>query len=97
LNALWDLVAGWLALSGLLGFFLMGFDKQRAREAGRRTPERTFFTLALIGGTFGILLGSLVFHHKTKKDSFIGIILVCAALWLGGLFELVRLVGLPSG
>ena len=97
MNALWDLVAGWLPLSGLLGFVLMAFDKQRAREAGSRIPERTFFTLALIGGTFGILLGSLAFHHKTKKDSFIGVVLVCAALWLGGLLELVRLVGLPSG
>jgi len=96
LNAPWDLVAGWLLLSGLMGFVLMGFDKQRASEAGRRIPERTFFNLALIGGAFGILLGSMAFHHKTRKDSFIGIVLVCATLWLGGLFELVRLIGLPS-
>jgi len=97
LNAPWDLVTVWLALSGLVGFVLMGFDKHRAREAGWRIPERTFFTLALIGGTFGILLGSVAFHHKTRKGSFIGIIIVCAALWLGGLIELVRLVGLTSG
>jgi uncharacterized membrane protein YsdA (DUF1294 family) len=97
LNATWDLVAGWLAFSGLLSFVLMGIDKHQAREAGRRIPERTLFTLALVGGTFGILLGSMVFHHKNRKGSFLGIILVCAALWLGGLFELARLVGLPSG
>jgi uncharacterized membrane protein YsdA (DUF1294 family) len=97
LNALWDLVAGWFALSGILGFVLMGFDKHRARKVGWRIPERMFFTLALVGGTFGILLGSAAFHHKTRKGSFIGVILVCAALWCGGLFELVRLVGLPSG
>jgi len=97
LNAPWDLVAGWLALTGLLGFVLMGLDKQRAREGGWRIPERTFFTLALVGGTFGMLLGSLTFHHKTRKDSFVGIILASAALWLFGLIELVRLVGLPSG
>ena len=95
MNALWDFIAGWLALSGLAGFALMGLDKQRAREDGRRIPERTFFTFALIGGAFGILLGSIAFHHKTRKDSFIAVILICAALWLGGLFELVRLVGLP--
>jgi uncharacterized membrane protein YsdA (DUF1294 family) len=97
LNATWDLVAGWLALFGLLGFVLMGFDKHRARKAGWRIPERTFFTLALIGGAFGILLGSLAFHHKNRKGSFIVIILTCAALWLVGLFELARLMGIPSG
>jgi len=97
LNAPWDIVSSWLAFSGLLGFVLMAFDKRRAREAGRRIPERTFLTLALIGGTFGILLGSVTFHHKTRKGSFIGIILLCAVLWLGGLFELARLVGPASG
>jgi len=96
LNATWDLLAGWLALSGLLGFGLMGFDKRRAREAGWRIPERNFFTLALVGGTFGILLGSVAFHHKTRKGTFIGFIIVCSALWLGGLFELARLVGPPG-
>jgi uncharacterized membrane protein YsdA (DUF1294 family) len=95
LNPTWDLAAGWLAFSGLLGFVLVGFDKHQAREAGWRIPERTFFTLALIGGNFGILLGIVAFNHKTRKDSFIGIVLICAALWLCGLFELARLVGLP--
>ena len=97
MNTTWDLVAGWLALSGLVGFVLMGFDKHQARRVGWRIPERTFFTLALAGGSFGILLGSVAFHHKIRKGSFIGIVLVCAAMWLGGLFELARLVGAPSG
>ena len=95
MNAIWNLCAGWLVLSGLLGFILMGFDKRRASKAGWRIPERNFFVLALVGGTFGILLGSVAFHHKTGKGSFIGFILFCSALWLGGLFELARLVGLP--
>ena len=72
----------------------MGFDKQRAREGGWRIPERTFFILALVGGAFGILLGSAAFHHKNRKGSFIGIVVICAALWLGGLLELARLVGI---
>ncbi|HYA55361.1 MAG TPA: DUF1294 domain-containing protein [Nitrososphaerales archaeon] len=97
MNATWDLIAGWLALSSLLGMGLMGLDKNRAMNAGRRIPERTFFIIALVGGAFGILLGSVAFHHKTKKGSFIGVILICAALWIGGLFELGRLVGFPSG
>jgi len=97
LCAIWNLVAGWLALSGLVGFVLMGFDKYRAVNSGWRIPVRALFTLALIGGAFGVLLGSVAFHHKSKKSSFIGIVLICVALWLGGLFALVRLVGLPWG
>ncbi|HXW95430.1 MAG TPA: DUF1294 domain-containing protein [Nitrososphaerales archaeon] len=97
MDATWDLVVSLLVLSSLLGFVLMGFDKHRAREGGWRISEGTFFTLALVGGAFGILLGGTAFHHKTRKGSFIGIVLVCAALWLCGVFELARLVGLPSG
>ena len=97
MSPVWDFVAGWLALSGLLGFILMGLDKRRAMEAGRRISERTFFTLALVGGAFGILLGSAAFHHKNRKPSFIAVIVVCAVLWLGGVLELARLVGFPSG
>lgn len=97
MNATWDLVGGWLALSGVPAFVLMGFDKRRARNGGWRIPERIFFTLALVGGAFGILLGSVAFHHKSRKGSFIGIVILCAVLWSGGLLELVRVIGLPSG
>ena len=96
LNPIWDF-AGWSALSSLLGFVLMGFDKRRAMEAGWRISERTFFALAFVGGAFGILLGCAAFHHKNRKLSFISVILVCAILWLGGFLGLARLLGFPSG
>jgi len=74
---------------------LMGFDKRRARGRGRRVPERTFFTLALLGGAFGILAGSSMFRHKTLKASFIGVILLSTVLWVVALAELARLLGFP--
>jgi uncharacterized membrane protein YsdA (DUF1294 family) len=95
MNATWTLVAGWLALSGLVGFVLMGLDKHSAQASGRRTPEKTFFTLALIGGAFGILIGSGAFHHKNRKVSFMAVVLICAIAWLAGLSELSRFAGFP--
>ena len=96
MNPVWDLVTVWSALSSLMGFVLMGFDKRRAMNAGWRISERTFFALALVGGAYGILLGSAAFHHKNRKPSFIAVILICAVIWLGGFLGLARLVGYPS-
>jgi len=73
----------------------MGFDKHRARGAGRRVPERTLFALAFAGGAFGMLAGISAFHHKSRKGSFMAVILVSALAWLAGLAELVRLAGFP--
>ncbi len=93
----WTLALAWILASGLSGFVLMGVDKARAMERAWRIPEATFFTLALAGGAFGILLGSRVFRHKTLKGSFMGIIILSAVLWLGILFVLERQLGLPFG
>ena len=93
MTALWELVGDWLALSGTVGFALMGFDKHRARAAGWRVPERTFFALAFAGGVFGVLAGSSVFHHKSRKGSFMVVVLVSALIWLAVLVELGRLAG----
>ena len=49
-----------------LEFFLMGWDKRQARKGGRRTPEKTFFLLALLGGSPGAILGMYAFRHKTR-------------------------------
>ena len=95
MNAVWEPVTGWLALSSIVGFALMGFDKQQARRAERRVPEKTFFILAFAGGVFGVLAGSSAFHHKNRKGSFLAVILVIALLRLVGLAELATVVGFP--
>ena len=91
----WMLITDWLLLSGFIGFLLMGLDKSRAKSHSRRISERTFFELALVGGVFGIAVGSGVFHHKSSKISFIGVILAMAILWVVILFFLQRLLGPP--
>ena len=68
-----ELILAYLAYSGvvsLIAFILMGFDKHRARTGGWRVKETTFYTLSLLQGYPGILLGAKVFHHKTRKILF---------------------------
>lgn len=60
----------WLLLANLLAFALMGFDKRRARRGGRRVAELTFFSLALLGGSLGAILGMYAFRHKTRHWYF---------------------------
>ena len=61
---LWCLMA-----CGVL-FCLMGWDKRRAKKEGRRVPEKTLFSWALLGGAAGGWLGMRVFRHKTKHWYF---------------------------
>lgn len=65
-----ELVWDYLLLINIVGFILMGIDKASAIRSESRIPEKWFFTISLIGGPFGIFLGMLVFHHKTRKTYF---------------------------
>ncbi len=97
MSPVWTLLIVWIATSGLIGFALVGIDKARARDREWRVPEASFFALALLGGAFGILVGSSVFHHKTLKVTFMGVIILSAVLWAGALFALQRMIGSPFG
>lgn len=90
-----ELIAVWLAGINLIAFCVFGLDKWKARRKERhadirRVPEKVLFSLAILGGSAGALLGMKVFHHKTLHRSFrIGIpvillvqLAVGAALWL---------------
>ena len=62
----WHWFAGYLAAASTAGFLLMGSDKARAKKGSWRIPEKTFFGVALLGGTPGCLAGMYLFHHKTR-------------------------------
>ena len=55
----------------LVALIVCGSDKSRSKKQGkRRTPEKTLFLLAILGGSLGMLLGMRIFHHKTKHWYF---------------------------
>ena len=52
-------------------FATAGYDKYSAIKNKRRISENTFFSMALLGGSIGLLLAMLLFRHKTNKTYFI--------------------------
>lgn len=80
------LLTGWLFVLSLALFFTMGYDKLQAQRGGWRVPERSLFTLALLGGAIGGWLGMRAFRHKTLHRSFAlgfpALAILQAALWL---------------
>ena len=54
----------------VLAFALMGIDKRRAIRGAERIPERTLLLTGFLLGGPGLLLGALVWHHKTRKLKF---------------------------
>lgn len=61
----------YLIFINLLGFLLMGIDKQKARHRKWRIPEKTLFLTAILGGSIGSILGMQIFRHKTRHTSFV--------------------------
>lgn len=61
----------YLILMNLIGFALMGIDKQRARRRDWRIPEKVLFGAALLGGSVGAWAGMYLFHHKTRHWYFV--------------------------
>lgn len=62
-----------LAYMGILSIvllILMGMDKSRAKKHEWRIAECTLFTLAIVGGAVGGVLGMYLFRHKTRHNSF---------------------------
>ena len=85
---LWKILLVYFLIVNVIGFFLMGIDKLRAKKQVWRVPEKTLFILALIGGSIGTNLGMFTFRHKTRHWYFvigmplILILQVALGLWL---------------
>lgn len=60
----------WCLGLSVLGFLLMGYDKLQAKREKRRVPEKSLFSVALLGGAAGAVLGMYLFHHKTRHWYF---------------------------
>ncbi len=72
----------WLVFWSGVTFIYYGFDKWQAGHQGWRVPELVLHSLALLGGFVGGWAGRLVFHHKTRKPLFTGILLLSLLLHL---------------
>nr|WP_297768096.1 DUF1294 domain-containing protein [uncultured Butyrivibrio sp.] len=70
MNSLY-LIIIYLVITNVLGFALMGIDKRRARKNAFRIPEATLFSVAIVGGSIGSIIGMFLFRHKTKHWYFL--------------------------
>jgi uncharacterized membrane protein YsdA (DUF1294 family) len=50
--------------------YLMYTDKKRAKRQQYRIPEKTLWTVALMGGALGATIGMEAFRHKHKHLQF---------------------------
>lgn len=60
----------YLVVINLVLFFVMGRDKNRAKNGAWRVRESTLFVLAAAGGSIGGLFAMRAFRHKTKNKNF---------------------------
>jgi len=86
-----ELAYDYFLLVNTASFILMGVDKASAIRNEPRIPEKWFFTISLVGGPFGIFLGMIVFHHKTRKTYFRLIVTLALILYVFILIVLTRL------
>ena len=55
----------------IIGYVSMGVDKAKAKKHAWRIPEATLFSIAILGGSIGSILGMFHFRHKTKHWYFV--------------------------
>ena len=60
----------YLLIVNAVGFSVMLYDKYLAKNNLWRIPETTLFSIALLGGSFGSLLGMYTVRHKTRHLKF---------------------------
>lgn len=71
----------WFGLISLIAIVVTLYDKIAAKRLpGRRTPEKTLFIIAGLGGAIAMYAMMQLIRHKTQHKSFmIGIPLIIAA------------------
>ena len=65
------IILTYLVIMNIVGVAVMGIDKSKAKRGAWRIKEATLFTVSLIGGSIGTLLGMYMFRHKTKHIYFV--------------------------
>ena len=60
----------YLLIINAITFMAMLIDKRKAEKGKWRISETALFTLALLGGSIGGMIGMYKFRHKTQKARF---------------------------
>ncbi|MEC1548034.1 DUF1294 domain-containing protein [Bacillus rugosus] len=79
-------IAVYLVLINLCGFWVMGVDKRKAQHNKWRISEERLWLIAIVFGALGVWLGMQTFRHKTKHTSFkygVPLLLVIEAILIG--------------
>lgn len=80
----------YLVIINAAGFLFMLIDKRKAQKNLWRIPERTIMSIAVSGGSIGVLLGMNIFRHKTKHLKFtIGVPVILSVQILIAVFTLM--------
>jgi uncharacterized membrane protein YsdA (DUF1294 family) len=80
-----------LLILNLLSYAFMWLDKVKSVYGWWRISEKTLWSLALIGGVFGIWLGMQApLYHKAGKQNFRIAIPVIAVVWIGILIYFIK-------
>lgn len=69
-NIFWSVLI-YLLIMNIIGLFMMGIDKSKAKRHAWRIPEKTLFIVSAIGGSIGTWAGMYLFRHKTKHWYFV--------------------------
>lgn len=76
----WPLYIVWQLALGALTLFCYGFDKAAALRQGQRIPEIVLHLLVILGGYLGGWVGRALFRHKSRKPSFLLILMISSFL-----------------
>lgn len=81
-------IVGYAVAVNVLAYAAMALDKARAADRSQRIAESTLLTLALVGGSIGMVTAQRTLRHKTRKHPFrsrVAAILLLQALLLAAL------------
>lgn len=59
-----------IVLINVIGFTVIGIDKNRAVKRKWRIREKDFFYITILGGGIGVYTGMRFYRHKTKHRLF---------------------------
>ena len=72
----------WMVLISVVALVMMGIDKTSAKLRKSRIRERTFALISFFGGFGGVIVGGILFHHKTSKPRFWVPVFLSVIVWI---------------